>query len=139
MERVLGDVDRAAAIVPFEYLRNSAIEGEIALSEIHKVLPAEPQHELVVREWSAREQSQRVGTTAGPATFRTTEDPQRLFAYVTFVPHAGGPAEMVRLELERQTYPTTGFGYSTYQVHSWHVSRVMTLAPNGSWVTPPPK
>lgn len=137
MERVLGDVDRAAAIVPFEYLRNSAIEGEIALSEIHKVLPAEPQHELVVKEWITRELTRRPSTSASSPEFRTTEDPSHCSAYVTFVPAAGGSTETVKLELVRQTYPT--YGYDSHEVHTWQVSQVTTRAANGTWVAVVPK
>lgn len=54
LETVLGDVDRAAAIVPFEYIRNSAIEGEIAQSEISKVLPAQTRPEVTLRDWAPR-------------------------------------------------------------------------------------
>lgn len=135
MERVLGDVDRAAAIVPFEYLRNSAIEGEIALSEIHRVLPAEPQHALVVREWITSELSRRLVTSASSPEFRATDDPEHYLAYVTFVPAAAGTSETFRLELTRQSYPVAGYEdlYGSHAMHTWHVSQVSTRAADGTW------
>jgi hypothetical protein len=51
LEAVLGDVARVDAIRPFEYIRNSAIEGEIAQSEIAKVEPAVSRREKPLRAW----------------------------------------------------------------------------------------
>lgn len=51
LEAVLGDVARVDAIRPFEYIRNSAIEGEIAQSEIAKVEPAVSRRDKPLRAW----------------------------------------------------------------------------------------
>jgi hypothetical protein len=48
---VLGDVERKDAIQPFEYIRNSSIEGEIAQSEISKVEFASTRSEKLVKRW----------------------------------------------------------------------------------------
>ena len=48
---VLGDVDRPDAIQPFEYIRNSSIEGEIAQSEIAKVEFASTRSQKLVQRW----------------------------------------------------------------------------------------
>ncbi len=52
LEAVLGDVERADAIVPFEYIRNSSIEGEIAQSEINKVKYALTRRQKVADRWA---------------------------------------------------------------------------------------
>lgn len=55
LDEVLGDVERSVAIVPFEYIRNSSIEGEIAQSEIDKVKRPLSRSEEAVEDWiSAR-------------------------------------------------------------------------------------
>src|SRR5206468_2538236 len=51
LDAVLGDVDRPAAIQPFEYIRNSAIEGVIAQSEILKVEFAKTRSQILVGRW----------------------------------------------------------------------------------------
>lgn len=51
LDAVLGDVPRKDAITPFEYIRNSSIEGEIAESEINKVEFAATRSEKVVKRW----------------------------------------------------------------------------------------
>ena len=51
LDAVLGDVPRAHAITPFEYIRNSSIEGDIAQSEINKVEYASTRSEIVVKRW----------------------------------------------------------------------------------------
>lgn len=48
---VLGDVDRKDAIQPFEYIRNSSIEGEIAQSEINKVEFAPTRSQKLAQRW----------------------------------------------------------------------------------------
>ncbi len=48
---VLGDVDRKDAIQPFEYIRNSSIEGEIAQSEINKVEYAPTRSQKLAQRW----------------------------------------------------------------------------------------
>ena len=53
LESVLGDVDREDAIRQFEYIRNSAIEGEIAQSEINRVEYAPTRSEKALKEWAA--------------------------------------------------------------------------------------
>lgn len=52
LEAVLGDVERPAAIIPFEYIRNSSIEGAIAQSEIDKVEFAQTRAQLLVKRWA---------------------------------------------------------------------------------------
>lgn len=52
LEAVLGDVERPAAIIPFEYIRNSSIEGAIAQSEINKVEFAQTRSQLLVKRWA---------------------------------------------------------------------------------------
>lgn len=54
---VLGDVERKDAIVPFEYIRNSSIEGEIAQSEISKVEFAQTRSEKLMKRWAAAQAS----------------------------------------------------------------------------------
>ncbi len=51
LEAVLGDVERKDAIQPFEYIRNSSIEGEIAQSEISKVVFASTRSQKLVKRW----------------------------------------------------------------------------------------
>jgi hypothetical protein len=51
LDAVLGDVERPDAIQPFEYIRNSAIEGEIAQSEISKVKFAQTRSERLVERF----------------------------------------------------------------------------------------
>jgi hypothetical protein len=51
LDAVLGDVDRKDAITPFEYIRNSSIEGEIAESEISKVEFASTRSTKLVKQW----------------------------------------------------------------------------------------
>lgn len=51
LEAVLDDVTRPDAIQPFEYIRNSAIEGEIAQSEISKVKFAQTRSQMLVDKW----------------------------------------------------------------------------------------
>ena len=53
LDAVLGDVDRPAAIQPFEYIRNSSIEGAIAQSEISKVEFAKTRSQILVDRWVA--------------------------------------------------------------------------------------
>ena len=48
---VLGDVDRKDAIQPFEYIRNSSIEGAIAQSEINKVEFAPTRSQKLAQRW----------------------------------------------------------------------------------------
>jgi hypothetical protein len=55
LETTLGDVDRPEAIVPFEYIRNSAIEGEIAQSEIARVKPPRTRTMKAALEWLDRQ------------------------------------------------------------------------------------
>lgn len=52
LEDVLDDVERPAAIQPFEYIRNSSIEGAIAQSEINKVEFAQSRSQLLVKRWA---------------------------------------------------------------------------------------
>lgn len=51
LDAVLGDVERKDAIQQWEYIRNSAIEGEIAQSEIDKVEYAPTRSQKVVKRW----------------------------------------------------------------------------------------
>ena len=52
LEAVLGDVERKDAIQPFEYIRNSSIEGEIAQSEISKVEFAQTRSQKATQRWA---------------------------------------------------------------------------------------
>lgn len=75
---VLGDVDRNDAIIPFEYIRNSSIEGEIAQSEINKVLVAPTRSEKAVKQWiDSRSLAYEVD---GPLQIHETSDPNELTA-----------------------------------------------------------
>ncbi len=51
LKSVLGDVERKDAIQPFEYIRNSSIEGEIAQSEINKVEFAPTRSQKLAQRW----------------------------------------------------------------------------------------
>jgi hypothetical protein len=51
LDAVLGDVERKDAIQPFEYIRNSSIEGEIAQSEISKVEFASTRSQKLAKRW----------------------------------------------------------------------------------------
>ena len=53
LEAVLGDVERKDAIQPFEYIRNSSIEGAIAQSEISKVEFASTRSQKLAKRWVA--------------------------------------------------------------------------------------
>jgi len=53
LEGVLGDVERKDAIQPFEYIRNSSIEGAIAQSEISKVEFASTRSQKLAKRWTA--------------------------------------------------------------------------------------
>jgi len=105
LDAVLGDVEREDAIRPFEYIRNSAIEGEIAQSEISKVVPAETRSETAVREWLEQNTTMdlfhRYG--ASTTTFTPTGDPNRLDVEVTFPANAARGAQEghVKLSLNR--------------------------------------
>ncbi|MBS2014190.1 MAG: DUF4173 domain-containing protein [Deltaproteobacteria bacterium] len=52
LDAVLGDVERPAAIQPFEYIRNSSIEGAIAQTEISRVELAQTRSQLLVQRWA---------------------------------------------------------------------------------------
>jgi hypothetical protein len=52
LDAVLGDVERKDAIQPFEYIRNSSIEGEIAQSEISKVEFASTRSQKLMKRWA---------------------------------------------------------------------------------------
>ena len=83
LEEVLGDVDREDAIRQFEYIRNSAIEGEIAQSEISKVAYAETRSEKALRVWVERQATTlepRVQVFGTRPAFRSTASPNRLEA-----------------------------------------------------------
>lgn len=72
MVEILGDVDRAAAIVPFEYIRNSSIEGEIALSEIDKVKPALSRSQKAIDDWATMGAGAWAGWTVPEVDARLT-------------------------------------------------------------------
>ncbi len=122
LDAVLGDVARNDAITPFEYIRNSSIEGDIAQSEINKVEFASTRSETVVKRWLAATgraygeediyaptvlvdgtsldrsdvmtaRSREADTdAASPFTIRTTSDPNRLEVTVHVVKSARGGA-----------------------------------------------
>ncbi len=109
LEAVLGDVERADAIVPFEYIRNSAIEGEIAQSEISKVERAQTRGEKFVRTWIAEQSMAFVQRQEAPGTkaiFHPAADANHLEVSVFLVPMFGdGPKKVaeVVLVLRRNT------------------------------------
>ena len=97
LEAVLGDVERVDAIRQFEYIRNSAIEGEIAQSEISKVELAETRSERALKLWLAEQASssppRRLASATRPSLVETT-DPNRLEADVAFATFPS-PARLV--------------------------------------------
>lgn len=105
LSAVLGDVDRAAAIVPFEYIRNSSIEGEIAQSEIDKVKPALSRPQKAVEEWAELGPGQWTGWTVpevGPGvTFWPGTDEDHMEATAPILGKEGRRAA-VGLTLARQ-------------------------------------
>ncbi len=86
LDAVLGDVDRDDAIQPFEYIRNSAIEGEIALSEISKVVPAQTRVEKALQlavHWLGNDVPPAATARVTAKELRTSSNPDRIEATVT--------------------------------------------------------
>jgi hypothetical protein len=102
LDSVLGDVARPDAIQPFEYIRNSAIEGEIAQSEISKVKFASTRSQVQVERWLMSHGYEAAGAIA----FRTLSGPpaERLEArFVITASGGGGGRRDVVLALERRS------------------------------------
>lgn len=107
IETTLGDVERPEAILPFEYIRNSAIEGEIAQSEIAKVKAPRTRLAKASLEWLDR-QDGFVETSASFPEVRMEERPssERGKRRLTMYAHGkeNGKLLEVDLVLERDAH-----------------------------------
>lgn len=114
LEEVLGDVERAGAIVPFEYIRNSSIEGEIAQSEIDKVMRPLTRSEQTVDDWISARRScgpwRRCVDEVG-VTFEPGADADHLRATIPMADVAGGGPGRDRAVLTLQR-PRPGASWS---------------------------
>jgi hypothetical protein len=107
LEATLGDVERFDAIVPFEYIRNSAIEGEIAQSEIAKVKPAKTRAAKAALEWLDRQDGFVETSATDPEVKleeRPSKDPQRCQVVVFAHTKAGRQPVAIHLELRRELH-----------------------------------
>jgi len=105
LEAVLGDVVRSDAITPFEYIRNSSIEGAIAQSEIAKVKLAPTRSQVAVERWMRAHDLEARGPIQISVLERPAPDVERAEGEVT-AEHSLGATTTRRevvLLLERRT------------------------------------
>jgi hypothetical protein len=102
LDAVLGDVERKDAIQPFEYIRNSSIEGEIAQSEISKVEFAQTRSHKTAQRWVTEHGLAMVGTIAmRPLANREVESIEAKLTILRTTPGTTAKSDVV-LVLERK-------------------------------------
>ncbi len=111
LEAVLGDVERSDAIVPFEYIRNSSIEGEIAQSEIDKVKLAPTRPQKAAELWAIGHDGASVLGAIAIEELPRREGVDRALASFEIL-RMDGKHEHVKLALERKVDATS---------KEWHV------------------